>query len=116
VIERLLAAERLLEDGSPSALVTAGRLYRFVAEADPRNAIARVGLARVAELRGDTALARLEAQRALSIDPDEVAAQRLLERLSDEARSEAPRPVRRGWFGRLLDRLLGRSAGAPPVS
>ncbi|MEO8207862.1 MAG: tetratricopeptide repeat protein, partial [Chloroflexota bacterium] len=56
----------------------AERLFQQVAEADPRNAIAVVGLAKVAAARGDHAAAAELAQRALTIDPDEAAALRLV--------------------------------------
>jgi tetratricopeptide (TPR) repeat protein len=75
MIERLLAAEAALEAGD---LEVAGRLYRQVADADPRNAIAVVGLARVALLEGRLEEAAALVDRALEIDPAEAAARRML--------------------------------------
>lgn len=89
MIERLLAAEAAFADGQ---LETAERLYEQVAAADPRNAIALVGLARVAHRRGSEAAARDLAERALEIDPEEVAATRLLVELTTEPVPE-PEPV-----------------------
>jgi Tfp pilus assembly protein PilF len=96
MIERLLAAENAL---ARDELEHAERMFGQVAEADPRNAIAVVGLARVASRRGDAAGARLRLERALEIDPDEAAARRLLDELDV---SPAAAPSRS-----LLDRLLG---------
>ena len=75
MIERLLAAERALADGQ---LDQAERLFRQVADADERNAIAVVGLAEVALARGDRPAAATLVSRALAIDPDDAAAARLL--------------------------------------
>lgn len=110
MIERLLVAEKLLAEGSVEAVEAAERLYRSVAEADPRSAIAVVGLARVAHVRGDDATARMLAERALVIDPEEDAARRLVEALAAAASRQpaSTPPPRRGWLSRLLDRLLGR--------
>jgi thioredoxin-like negative regulator of GroEL len=118
MIELLLAAERFLEAGMPDR---AGRLFEQVAEADPRNAIAVVGLARVAVARGDDSGAAVLARRALEIDPDDPAAAHLLESLSraplaqPEAAGEAageprplPAPARRSWLQRLFAYLRGR--------
>ena len=82
MIERLLAAEGAL---SRDELDHAQRLFGQVVEADPRNAIAVVGLARVLARRGDTEAARELLAHALEIDPDEAEAQRLLAELDAAA-------------------------------
>ncbi|HET9851021.1 MAG TPA: tetratricopeptide repeat protein [Candidatus Limnocylindrales bacterium] len=94
MIERLLAADEALERDD---LDTAAKLFGQVAEADPRNAIAAVGLGRVAAGRDDAAEARMWFLRALEIDPDEAAAKRLLAALERELAA------------------LDRQPGAPPV-
>jgi uncharacterized protein HemY len=110
VIERLLAAEQALAEGQ---LDQAERLFRQVAEADERNAIAVVGLAEVALARGDTTAAEALATRALVIDPDDAAAARLLAPVSAPVAAPAPAAVGargslaarlRGWFARLVGR------------
>lgn len=112
MIERLLAADAAFERDDAG---TAERLFRQVAEADPRNAIALVGLARVAARRGATSEARDLLERALAIDPDEAAARRLTVELEAVPTVAAP-PVRmaepapvgpRGllaWLARILRR------------
>jgi len=126
MIELLLAAERMLEAGD---LDHAERLFSQVAEADPRNAIAVVGLAEVASARGDDAGAISTALRALEIDPENAAARRMIDRVGEPTRELQPEaepepeaapelepepeptpefetepgPTRRSW----LDRLLG---------
>ena len=124
MIERLLEAERARTTGE---LDLAAALLNQVIEADPRNAIAVVGLARVALDRGDVSAAETHARHALEIDPDEAAAARILAELADRPALEpepahepvpapahepgpppAPVPLRRSWRRRLLDRLLGR--------
>lgn len=92
MIELLLAAERMLEAGD---LDHAERLFSQVAEADPRNAIAVVGLAEVASARGDDAGAIATARRALEIDPENAAARRMIDRLelaAPESAVEAAAP------------------------
>lgn len=79
MIERLLAAETALAEGNVDV---AGRLFAQVADADPRNAIAVVGLARIAADEGRHDEARALVERALSIDPDESAALRLIRELA----------------------------------
>jgi uncharacterized protein HemY len=104
MIERLLAADAALERGE---LDHAERLYTQVADADARNAIALVGMARVALARGDRGGARSFLERALTIDPEEAAARRLLAHLSAPVAPAEPAPaaapVRRpaGWLGWL---------------
>ena len=87
----MLQAERYLVMG---LVDQAERLYRQAADADPRNSIAVVGLARVALERADDAEALRQARRALAIDPENVAADRLVARLEEvmTARGEALPP------------------------
>ena len=113
MIEILIQAESALSFG---LLDRAETLYRQVAAADPRNAMALVGLARVALERDDETTALAEGRRALEVDPENVAAQRLVARLvevrlfrGDGSTTEAagivePRPPRRS----VLDRLFRR--------
>lgn len=87
MIERLLAADAALERDDLDA---AEKLFVQVADADPRNAIAAVGLGRVAAGRDDAEGARTWFQRALEIDPDEAAALRLLQALDREVPDAGP--------------------------
>jgi thioredoxin-like negative regulator of GroEL len=92
MIERLLTAEAALRNGE---LELAGRLFAQVAEADGRNAIAVVGLARIAEREGRMEDAQALVQRALAIDPDEAAALRLIRELAvaEVAAATIPTPL-----------------------
>jgi len=89
VIEALLQAERLLVHGMVDQ---AEGIYQRAIEQDPQNAIAVVGLARVALERGQERLAYERAREALAIDPQNVAAQRLEARLA-EVFAERDRPA-----------------------
>lgn len=93
MIELLLEAERALSFGRADE---AERLYRQVAAADPGNSIAVVGLARVALEHADDAGAYLLARKALTIDPENEAAQRLVTRLDEVMRTRGetvPEPI-----------------------
>ncbi len=80
MIERLLEADRLLALGLTDQ---AERIYWQAAEMDPRDAIAVVGLARVASEKGDDRTALEFARKAVQIDPENPAAQRLAARLEE---------------------------------
>jgi thioredoxin-like negative regulator of GroEL len=91
VIEALLQAERLLLHGQVDQ---AEAIYTNAVAQDPHNAIAVVGLARVALERGEEQLAHSRARDALQIDPQNAAAQRLEARLAEvfATRSEPSAP------------------------
>jgi predicted Zn-dependent protease len=80
MMELLVEAERYLSHG---LLDHAERLFRQVADADPKSSIAAVGLARVALERGDDATAYAFARRGLAIDPENPAAHHLVLRLEE---------------------------------
>jgi tetratricopeptide (TPR) repeat protein len=90
MIEALLQAERLLVHG---LVDQAERIYEGALAQDPLNAIAVVGLARVALERGDDRLALEHAQKALQIDPQNTAALRLEQRLSEVLRARGGEPA-----------------------
>jgi thioredoxin-like negative regulator of GroEL len=93
VIELLLEAERALSFGRVDR---AEQLYRQVAAADPGNSIAVVGLARVALEHADDAGAYVLARQALTIDPENEAARRLVTRLDEVMRTRGetvPEPI-----------------------
>jgi thioredoxin-like negative regulator of GroEL len=80
VIEQLLQADRLL---TVDQVEPARRLYARVAELDPGNAIAVVGLARCALADGDDRQAQALANEALRIDPENDMARRMSARLAE---------------------------------
>ncbi len=88
MIEALLQAERLLVHGMVDQ---AEQIYQNAIAQDPRNAIAVVGLARVALERGQERVAYERAREALQLDPENMAAQRLVQRLA-EVFAERERP------------------------
>ncbi|MEI8333173.1 MAG: hypothetical protein WCH74_04890, partial [Chloroflexota bacterium] len=80
MIERLLEADRLLAIG---LLDQAERIYWLAAELDRQNAMAVVGLARVALEKGDDRTALQFGRKALEIDPESPAARRLVARVEE---------------------------------
>ncbi len=80
MIELLLQAERALANG---LVDHAERIYWQAVEADPRNSIALVGLARVAIEREDDRGAYVLGLRALDVDAENQAARRLVDRLAE---------------------------------
>lgn len=102
MIELLLQAERLLVHGM---IDQAEEMFRRVAEQDPQNAIAVVGLARVALERGDDRLAYGQACAALEIDRENVAALRLEARLSEVFAARGAPVKRPAWL----------DSGRPPL-
>lgn len=89
MIELLLQADRLL---TVDMVDPADAIYRKVAEADPHNAIAVVGMARCALARGDDHEAYRLAARALRIDPQNDMARRMEARLDEVLRTRGEVP------------------------
>jgi tetratricopeptide (TPR) repeat protein len=118
MIETMLQAERLLTMGM---LDQAESLYRRAADADPRNAMAVVGLARVASERGDDEAAHGHACRALEIDPENALALRLEARLAEMLAARGEAVERPAWL--VAERGSGADRpgpspepGPPPVA
>ncbi len=113
MIEPLLHAERLLLMGM---LDQAEAVYRRTVEHDPRNAIAVMGLARVAVERGEMEEAHVQAARALRIDPENAAAAAMEARTaellggldSSSERDSSSEPATGSDRRGLLSRILGR--------
>jgi hypothetical protein len=81
MIELLLQAERALGTG---AFDVAERLYWQAIDADSQNAIAIVGLAKVARLKGDDRTAIAFGRRALKVDSENAVARKLVAELEAE--------------------------------
>jgi tetratricopeptide (TPR) repeat protein len=102
VIEQLLRAENALSLG---LLDQAEQIYAQTLAHDPVNAIALVGLSRVALERGDERTSLVLARRARRIDPENAQAGRMVARLEevirergddlppDDAASSSPQPA-----------------------
>jgi len=116
MIELMLHAEQTLGLG---LLDEAERMYSQAVAADPHNAIAVIGLARVQLERDDRAGAHALALRALAIDPENSTALRMEARLREvlagtgvavnppptvKAPAGKAGSARRGLVGRLLGR------------
>jgi hypothetical protein len=82
-------------------------------DADPRNSIAVVGLARVAIERGDEARAYEMGLRALEIDHDNQAAQRLVDRLLEVRAVRGEGPPRIGREAHVAPAIVG---DVPPAT
>ncbi|MGZ3632250.1 MAG: tetratricopeptide repeat protein [Candidatus Limnocylindrales bacterium] len=125
MIEILLDAERQLTMG---LLDQAEKLYWQAIENDPQNAIAVVGLARVALERGDERTAYAFTVQALSIDPENSTAVRLEQRLAEILATrgepierpphaiEAARRAEERSRAELALAAEGAPAPAPPVA
>ncbi|MBI3749565.1 MAG: hypothetical protein HY262_12095 [Chloroflexi bacterium] len=116
MIELLLQAEGALSVG---LLDRAEALYRQVIAADPHNSIAVVGLARVTLERSDEVGALTFARRALAIDPENNAAQRMVQRLEEvlRARGVSIGPAEAGPVGAAsVERAADAEVGPPAPS
>jgi tetratricopeptide (TPR) repeat protein len=102
VIEHLLRAENALALG---LLDQAEQIYAQTLAHDPANAIAVVGLSRVALERGDERASLDLARRALSIDPENAQAGRMADRLEEVMRERGdaipPAALPPGAVGRM---------------
>jgi hypothetical protein len=108
VIEQLLQADRLL---TVDQVDKARDMYALVAQLDPRNAMAVVGLARCALADGDDRGAYVLAAEALHIDPENDMARRMEARLAEILADRGER-VERAASGELTT----PQPSAPPAS
>ena len=108
MFELLLQADKALADGS---LDQAERTYWQLIELDSQNAIAVAGLARVALERGDEKKAREFAAQALGIDPDSIAARRIIDTLTHAGPKVVDDPIVQQMLGaERLEALSHRRA------
>ena len=117
MIELMLEAERALSVG---LVDQAEHLFWQAVEADGRNVIAIVGLAKVALARGDDRTAFQFARKALELDPEDGAASRLVERLEDLERlrtgaAPALKVPTDGPAGVAIESAAADEAAAAPV-
>ena len=109
MIELMLQAEQTLGLG---LVDQAERMYAQVAAADPKNAIAIIGLARVQLERGDEAGAHALVLRALAVDPENATAlrmeARLREVLAGQGRRVSPPPAAPAGSAAAPASLVGR--------
>jgi len=110
MIESLLQAERLLVVGQVDA---AERIYSSTLAADPRNSIAKVGLARVALERGDDRLAYEHTCGALEIDRQNATALRLEARLSEVLATRGESVARPAWLAAPVEPAAKSKATQP---
>jgi hypothetical protein len=111
MIELLLQADRTLTMG---LVDQAERLYRQAADADPLNAIALVGLAKVAIERGDDPGAWRLAVQALEIDPENSSAIRLEARTAEILATRGEPVERPAWV--VANEARWRSRGTADLS
>ena len=122
MIEQLLRAENALSLG---LLDQAEQIYAQTLAHDPVNAIALVGLSRVALERGDERTSLVLARRARGIDPENAQAGRMVARLEevirergddlppDDAASSSPQPAETAPPS--LQPVASSESGSPPA-
>jgi tetratricopeptide (TPR) repeat protein len=111
MMELLVEAERYLSHG---LLDHAERLFRQVADADPKSSIAAVGLARVALERSEDAKAYAYARRGLAIDPENPAARHLVLRLEEVVHGRGEALPSEDEIARIIGSNEATTAGLPP--
>ena len=114
MIEQLLRAENALALG---LLDQAQQVYEQTLAHDPANAIALVGLSRVALEHGDERASLGFARRALAIDPENAQAGRMIDRLEEVIRERGDAiPQEASWTTRPLPAPLTPPTARPPAA